>query len=113
MCVCVVSHILHLFLQDLSPAAPKLTANEWLRLGSTFHSLYAIAAQVAPVASSGIETLETNGMALRCLQSQTGVKFVLTAVANTPAIQMTTVLQTVYELYTDYVLKVNEDAYVM
>ncbi len=65
------------------------------------------------MASSGIETLETNGMTLRCLQSQTGVKFVLTAVANTPAIQMTTALQTVYELYTDYVLKVNEDAYVM
>ncbi len=65
------------------------------------------------MASSGIDTLEISGMTLRCLQSQTGVKFVLTAVADTPAAQMTSALQTVYELYTDYVLKVREDAYVM
>lgn len=32
--------------QNLSSAAPRLTSNDWLRLGSTFHSLHAIAAQV-------------------------------------------------------------------
>ena len=28
--------------QDLSAAAPRLDTNDWLRLGSTFHSLHAI-----------------------------------------------------------------------
>lgn len=32
--------------QNLSAAAPRLTSNDWLRLGSTFHSLHAIASQV-------------------------------------------------------------------
>ena len=33
--------------QDLSSAAPKLSSNDQLRLGSTFHGLYAIASQVS------------------------------------------------------------------
>lgn len=36
--------------QNLSSAAPRLTSNDWLRLGSTFHSLHAIASQVGNVA---------------------------------------------------------------
>lgn len=35
-------------LKDLSPAAPKLSSNDHLRLGSTFHSMHAIAALVIP-----------------------------------------------------------------
>ncbi|CAM9725997.1 unnamed protein product [Ectocarpus fasciculatus] len=89
--------------QNLSSAAPRLNINDWLRLGSTFHSLHAIAAQVAPVPSSGIEKLETDTFKLQSFQTLTGVKFVITAEAGTP--DLGGVLQEIYELYTDYVLK--------
>ncbi|CAM9167764.1 unnamed protein product [Choristocarpus tenellus] len=89
--------------QNLSPAAPKLSSNDWLRLGSTFHSLHAIASQVSPVPSSGIEKLETDTFKLQSFQTLTGVKFVITAEAGTP--DLGEVLQGIYELYTDYVLK--------
>lgn len=89
--------------QNLSSAAPRLTSNDWLRLGSTFHSLHAIASQVAPVPSSGIEKLETDTLKLQSFQTLTGVKFVVTAEAGTP--DLGAVLQEIYKLYTDYVLK--------
>jgi len=38
--------ILH---RPLGPNAPKIDTNEWLRIGSTFHSLHAIAAEASPV----------------------------------------------------------------
>ena len=42
--------ILH---RPLGPAAPKIDTNEWLRIGSTFHSLHAIAAEASPVKLPG------------------------------------------------------------
>ena len=91
-------------MQDLSPSAPQIPVNDWLRLGGTFHGLHAIAAQVAPLESGGIEKLETDVFKLQCFQTLTGIKFVLTAEAGTP--DMDGVLKSIYELYTDYVLKV-------
>ncbi|CAM9283940.1 unnamed protein product [Heterosigma akashiwo] len=91
--------------QDLSTIAPRVSTNDWLRLGSTFHSLHAIAAQVAPLVSSGIKKLETDAFKLQCFQSRTGIKFVLTAEAPTPDVDMDKLLSTVYELFADYVLK--------
>lgn len=35
--------------RPLSEKAPKIGTNEWLRIGSTFHSLHAIAAEASPV----------------------------------------------------------------
>ena len=70
--------------QDLSAAAPHLTSNDWLRFGSTFHGLHAIAGQIAPVVSGGIEKLETGTFKLQCFQTRTGTKFVVTAEAGTP-----------------------------
>lgn len=35
--------------RPLSDQAPKVGTNEWLRIGSTFHSLYAIAAEASPL----------------------------------------------------------------
>lgn len=35
-----------IYQQDLSAAAPRLSSNDHLRLGSTFHSMHAIAALV-------------------------------------------------------------------
>lgn len=54
--------------------------------------------------SSGIEKLETDTFKLQSFQTLTGVKFVITAEAGTP--DLGAVLQEIYELYTDYVLKV-------
>jgi trafficking protein particle complex subunit 4 len=52
----------------------------------------------------GIERLETDTLVLQCFQTLTGVKFVITASPGTT--ELTTVLQQVYEIYSDYVLKV-------
>ncbi len=112
--------ILH---RPLGPSAPKINTNDWLRIGSTFHSLHAIAAEASPVklpgnknpgekslntsyvlvfakhcrevfiltfiivimptniiagADDGIEEIEGGGVILKCLQTRTGIKFVLT-----------------------------------
>ena len=42
--------ILH---RSLGPTAPKIGTNEWLRIGSMFHSLHAIAAEASPVKLPG------------------------------------------------------------
>jgi len=82
--------------QQLQEKAPQLSSNDWLRGGSTFHSLHAIARQIAPCRSKGIVTLETEGFVLRCFQTLTGIKFVLTAEKGTSS--MDVVLNMVYEL---------------
>ena len=67
--------------RSLSPRAPKIGTNEWLRIGSTFHSLHAIAAEASPVKSSnegdGIEMIEGEGIVLSCFQTRTGIKFII------------------------------------
>ena len=42
--------ILH---RPLGPAAPQIGTNDWLRIGSTFHSLHAIAAEASPAKLPG------------------------------------------------------------
>lgn len=75
--------------RPLSNRAPNIGTNEWLRIGSTFHSLYAIAAEASPVRiqsknsegkDDGIERIEGDGIVLCCYQTRTGIKFVLTYV---------------------------------
>lgn len=39
--------------RPLGPKAPKIGTNEWLRIGSTFHSLHAIAAEASPLKLPG------------------------------------------------------------
>jgi hypothetical protein len=89
--------------KSLSPAAPSLSTNDSLRLGSTFHGLHAIATQVAPIVSGGIERLETETFVLHCFQTLTGIKFVATAAPGTPDLEG--LLRGIYEVYSDYVLK--------
>ncbi|KAL3768766.1 hypothetical protein ACHAWU_006867 [Discostella pseudostelligera] len=102
--------ILH---RSLSSAAPQIGTNEWLRIGSTFHSLHAIAAEASPVklpnnknsngAQDGIEQIEGGGVILKCLQTRTGIKFVITAEPGTS--DLDTVLREIYVLYSDCALK--------
>lgn len=99
--------------RPLSNKAPQISTNEWLRIGSTFHSLHAIAAEASPVrlpgnknvtgADDGIEEIVGGAMVLRCLQTRTGIKFVVTAERGTA--DMDTVLKEIYILYADCVLK--------
>ena len=89
--------------KNLSSIAPTLSVNDVLRLGSTFHGLHAIAAQIAPVVSAGIEKLQTDTLKLQCFQSLTGVKFVITATTDTTDLDI--LLRSIYEIYADYVLK--------
>ena len=95
-----------IFSRSLSLQAPNLSTNDCLILGSTFHGLHSIAQQIAPITSSGIEKMETDTFILQCLQTLTGTKFVVTASPGTQEIDL--LLQSIYELYTDYVLKVND-----
>lgn len=92
------------FNKNLSSMAPSISTNDSLRLGSTFHGLSTILPQIAPVVSSGIEQLETDTFILQCLQTLTGTKFVITATPGTS--DLDAVLQAIYEIYSDYVLKV-------
>jgi hypothetical protein len=95
----------------LSPKAPKISTNDWLRIGSTFHSLHAIATEASPLrlpgnrnpatgADDGIEEIVAEGMVLRCLQTRTGVKFVLTAEhpPSSAPIDLDLVLREIYVL---------------
>jgi hypothetical protein len=93
-----------IFSKSLSPQSPNLTTNDCLILGSTFHGLHSIATQIAPVISAGIERLETDTFVLQCLQTLTGIKFVITASPGTTELDL--LLQGIYEIYSDYVLKV-------
>ncbi|KAK1743372.1 trafficking protein particle complex subunit 4 [Skeletonema marinoi] len=144
--------ILH---RPLGPSAPKINTNDWLRIGSTFHSLHAIAAEASPVklpgnknpgenrvyvlyfellqsatyiavrikvcsshlvcctsinttnvlagADDGIEEIEGGGVILKCLQTRTGIKFVLTAEPGTA--DLDSVLREIYVLYSECALK--------
>jgi len=91
--------------RSLSPRAPKIGTNEWLRIGSTFHSLHAIAAEASPIkkAEDGIEVIEGQGIVLCCFQTRTGIKFALTAEPGTQ--HMRRVLREIYVSYADCALK--------
>jgi hypothetical protein len=90
--------------KNLSLAAPNISTNDSLRLGSTFHGLHAITTQIAPIVCLGIENLETDTFTLQCFQTLTGIKFFVTASPGTQDLEG--FLRGVYDLYADYVLKV-------
>ncbi|CEQ39874.1 SPOSA6832_01421 [Sporobolomyces salmonicolor] len=78
----------------------QLNSNDYLILASTFHSIHAIAARISPVpGSSGVETIEAETFKMTCLQTPTGIKFVLLTTPSHPHPDQ--VLQRVYETYAD------------
>ena len=54
-------------------------------------------------ADDGIEFIEAGGIVLSCLQTRTGVKFVITAEPGTP--ELDPLLREIYVLYSDCALK--------
>lgn len=89
--------------KNLSSSATQIDINDWLVLGSTFHSLYSITAQIGPVKSEGIQELCTETFRLNCFHTKTGTKFFITVRLDTPNVE--TLLRQIYVLYSDYVLK--------
>lgn len=82
----------------------KLSSNEKIMLAGMFHSLYAIACQLSPVErSSGVEHLETDTFKLHCLQTQTGIKFIVVTDPNRSSEEL--LLKKLYEIYSDFALK--------
>jgi hypothetical protein len=82
----------------------RLNGNEKLILASIFHSMYAIACQLAPeLNSTGIRELETDQFKLHCFQSITGIKFI--ALTDTRQVNVDAFLKRSYEIYSDYALK--------
>ncbi|XP_041613191.1 trafficking protein particle complex subunit 4-like isoform X1 [Vulpes lagopus] len=83
---------------------PRLTSNEKLMLASMFHSLFAIGSQLSPEqGSSGTEMLETDSCKLHCFQTLTGIKFAV--LANPRQAGIDSLLQKIYEIYSDFALK--------
>mmetsp|Transcript_21546 Transcript_21546/g.38409 ORF Transcript_21546/g.38409 Transcript_21546/m.38409 type:complete len:138 (-) Transcript_21546:397-810(-) len=82
----------------------KLDVNDKLRIASMWHSLHAISTQVSPASGcQGIELLNAETFDMHCFQTPTSTKFLLVVEPNTP--NTAQLLQSIYELYADYVLK--------
>ena len=96
-----------IYQKDLAPEAmPRLDGNDYIRCGSTFHTLSSIAEQIAPTAvSSGIAAIQTDTFALRCLHSLTGLKFFVLAERDARDADLAEVLSAIYKHYSDYVMK--------
>ena len=77
--------------------------NYHFTVGSTFHGLHAITTQIAPIICSGIDSLVTDTFQLQCFQTLTGIKFLITCSLDSYDINI--LLRSIYELYSDYVLK--------
>ena len=92
------------FYQNYHPNAPQLDSNEVIIIGSTLHSLHAISVEVSPVPkSSGFTELECTTWKLNCLQTITGLKFIVFTDLQHQKAQDT--LHEVYKRYADFVLK--------
>ncbi|KAF8912013.1 transport protein particle complex subunit [Gymnopilus junonius] len=88
------------FADGLAP----LTSNEYLVLAGTLHGIHAITSRLSPVgSSSGVQVIEAETFKMNILLTVTGTKFVLlTSLADTSA---DTILQKVYDIYSDAVMK--------
>ncbi|GAA57171.1 trafficking protein particle complex subunit 4 [Clonorchis sinensis] len=102
---------------------PRLRPNDRIQLASMFQPLHQMARHLSPVIdsssdpsdsveksqttniwNSGIQSLESSACRIHCLESKTGVKFLLVTDAKLPSACRES-LRRVYEAYTDYVLK--------
>nr|CAG8588585.1 85_t:CDS:10 [Entrophospora candida] len=88
-----------IYQKDFNEGLAKLSANEYLVLAGTLHSVHAITSQISPVrnsTSSGLEVLEADTFKLYCYQT-------LTADPAHPSIDV--VLHRTYVIYSDYAMK--------
>ncbi|CAG8447517.1 11004_t:CDS:2 [Ambispora gerdemannii] len=95
-----------IYQKNFSEGLKRLTANEYLVLAGTFHSVHAITSKISPVrniTSSGLEVLEADTFKLYCYQTLTGTKFLIIADLTHPNIDL--VLRRTYDVYSDFVMK--------
>ncbi|KAL6062415.1 Trafficking protein particle complex subunit [Balamuthia mandrillaris] len=79
-------------------------AEDPVRLGGLLYGMHTFTSKLSPVPDcTGLEVLETDTFRLHCFQTLTGTKFFMTADAKRTNVDK--VLQSIYVLYTDYVLK--------
>ena len=95
----------------------KIRSNDALRLASTFHTMHSISSQITPepaeeekyIAGShlheGIKAIETDTFKLHWYQVLTGIKFLLISDVSTSDAEMQSILNKMYEIYSDYVSK--------
>ncbi|PVU90701.1 hypothetical protein BB561_004762 [Smittium simulii] len=87
----------------------SLNSNEALILAGTLHGVIAITDRVTPpncnkeFAIGGVEMIEAEGLLIHCFQTITGLMFVL--ICDNQPFQTEQTMYSIYELYSDYVLK--------
>ncbi|VVT46229.1 uncharacterized protein SAPINGB_P001110 [Magnusiomyces paraingens] len=98
--------------KDFQPGLKKLSTNEYLVLAGTFHSIHAISSRVSPIPnSSGITKVEMSKFAMHCFQTLTGTKFLLItdikqgAQGSGMSLMPDAIINKVYQLYADFVMK--------
>ncbi|KAI0748496.1 Sybindin-like protein [Daedaleopsis nitida] len=83
---------------------PHLTSNEYLVHAGTLHGIHAITSRLSPTgASSGAHVISGESFKMNILLTATGTKFVLLTSLVEPTAD--SVLQKVYEIYADAVMK--------
>ena len=89
-------------------ARPGVTANDKIRLASTFHTLSAMAAQISPVhphgAVRGITNVSFDTFAIHCLTTVTGLQIMLVTNPHVTQVVATEVLQKVYLVYAEHAI---------
>ncbi|GMH88762.1 hypothetical protein TrVE_jg4555 [Triparma verrucosa] len=91
-----------IFHTPLSPHTPPLQTNDWLRIGSTFHSLIAISKTATPTTTKeGITKVTCDNINISILSTPTGIKFYLVSDANVT----NPPLNEIYAAWSDWVLK--------
>ncbi|KIM60809.1 hypothetical protein SCLCIDRAFT_123369 [Scleroderma citrinum Foug A] len=90
--------------RNFADGLAQLTSNEYLVLAGTLHGIHAITSRLSPTgSSSGAQVIEGEFFKLTILLTATGTKFVLlTSLTETAA---ESILQKVYEIYADAVMK--------
>ena len=96
----------------------SLSTNDVIRLSPTFHSMHAISSQIVPEGAhepanpllhepilEGINEIVTAAFTLKCMQTHTGVKFLLISRNAEKIKEQEGILRGVYEAYADYVGK--------
>ncbi|CAI7575387.1 unnamed protein product [Penicillium palitans] len=124
-----------IYQREFQSGLRNLSTNDYLVLAGTFHGVHAITRSITPkipiaqpapssatsstgttapatsgysypnpgVPVSGLDYLETDKFRLTCFQTLTGTKFLLFTDPLTGSVD--TIIQKIYELYADYVMK--------
>lgn len=84
-------------------------SNDYMAMGSSLASVYAIAAQLADDTShadwNGIERIDYSNQRIHCWQSLSGLKILLIGSADSRRSDVMPIIQAIHRCYCDFVLK--------